>query len=169
MCSRPTVPLSLRQLSWATLARQRLLARARLPLVAAVRGLVALQGRNWRRRTWLCGVAFPVPIRPSSQHDRLERIPSLTRQRVRSPLGAVHTVDSRERQVNRDGEDHDRSWKRGVEGEPDAPEVLRLRARQPRNFLATLLLSQGVSMLSGGDDLGCAHVDGPLRVLGQRY
>jgi len=81
----------------------------------------------------------------------------------------VHTVGSRERLVHRDGEDHDRSWNRGVEGPTDDPEVLRLRARQPRNFLATLLLSQGVAMLSGGDDLGCTHVDGPLRVFGQRY
>ncbi len=55
---------------------------------------------------------------------------------------------------NRDGEDHNRSWNCGVEGPTDDPEVLRLRARQTRNFLATLLLSQGVPMLLGGDELG---------------
>ena len=53
-----------------------------------------------------------------------------------------------------DGESHNRSWNCGVEGETDDPEVLELRARQQRNLLATLLLSQGVPMLLGGDELG---------------
>jgi isoamylase len=55
---------------------------------------------------------------------------------------------------NRDGEDHNRSWNGGAEGPTDNPDVLRLRNRQMRNFLATLLLSQGVPMLCGGDELG---------------
>ncbi|NEC92882.1 glycogen debranching enzyme, partial [Streptomyces sp. SID12501] len=55
---------------------------------------------------------------------------------------------------NRDGESHNRSWNCGVEGPSDDPEVERLRARQQRNFLATLLLSQGVPMLAHGDELG---------------
>ncbi len=54
---------------------------------------------------------------------------------------------------NQDGEDHNRSWNCGVEGPTDDPEVNRLRARQKRNFLTTLLLSQGVPMLLGGDEL----------------
>jgi glycogen operon protein len=54
---------------------------------------------------------------------------------------------------NRDGTDDNRSWNCGVEGETDDPEVRELRARQRRNFLATLLLSQGVPMLLGGDEL----------------
>jgi isoamylase len=54
----------------------------------------------------------------------------------------------------RDGTDDNRSWNGGVEGETDDPEVLGLRARQQRNFLATLFLSQGVPMLLGGDELG---------------
>ena len=53
-----------------------------------------------------------------------------------------------------DGESHNRSWNSGVEGDTDDPEVLQLRARQQRNFLATLLLSQGVPMLAHGDELG---------------
>src|SRR6187200_1538623 len=53
-----------------------------------------------------------------------------------------------------DGEAHNRSWNSGVEGDTDDPEVLQLRARQQRNFLATLLLSQGVPMLAHGDELG---------------
>src|SRR5579871_6526696 len=55
---------------------------------------------------------------------------------------------------NRDGESTNRSWNCGVEGETTDPAVLTLRARQQRNFLATLLLSQGVPMLLGGDELG---------------
>jgi isoamylase len=53
-----------------------------------------------------------------------------------------------------DGSDDNRSWNCGVEGETDDPAVLALRHRQQRNFLATLLLSQGVTMLLGGDECG---------------
>ncbi|WP_405663263.1 glycogen debranching protein GlgX [Streptomyces sp. NBC_00079] len=55
---------------------------------------------------------------------------------------------------NRDGESDNRSWNCGVEGETDDPGVRELRGRQQRNFLATLLLSQGIPMLSHGDELG---------------
>ncbi len=55
---------------------------------------------------------------------------------------------------NRDGTDDNRSWNCGVEGATDDQGVLGLRARQQRNFLATLFLSQGVPMLLGGDELG---------------
>ncbi|WP_104160442.1 glycogen debranching protein GlgX [Arthrobacter sp. ZGTC212] len=55
---------------------------------------------------------------------------------------------------NNDGESHNRSWNCGAEGPTDDPEVLSLRARQQRNFLATLLLSQGVPMIAHGDELG---------------
>jgi glycogen operon protein len=58
---------------------------------------------------------------------------------------------------NRDGSDDNRSWNCGVEGPSDDPEVTGLRARQRRNLLATLLLSQGVPMLLGGDELGATH------------
>ncbi len=54
----------------------------------------------------------------------------------------------------RDGTDDNRSWNCGVEGPTDLPAVLDLRRRQIRNFLATLLLSQGVPMLLGGDEFG---------------
>jgi glycogen operon protein len=54
---------------------------------------------------------------------------------------------------NRDGSDDNRSWNCGVEGETDDPDVTRLRDRQTRNFLATLLLSQGTPMLLAGDEL----------------
>ncbi|MGW4436847.1 glycogen debranching protein GlgX [Streptomyces sp. NPDC004596] len=55
---------------------------------------------------------------------------------------------------NRDGESHNRSWNCGAEGGTDDPAVLELRARQQRNMLATLLLSQGIPMLCHGDELG---------------
>lgn len=54
---------------------------------------------------------------------------------------------------NRDGESHNRSWNSGVEGPTDDPVVLELRARRRRNFIATLMLSQGVPMISHGDEL----------------
>ena len=55
---------------------------------------------------------------------------------------------------NRDGERHNRSWNCGIEGETDDLDVRELRARQQRNFLATLFLSQGVPMMLAGDELG---------------
>ncbi len=55
---------------------------------------------------------------------------------------------------NRDGTDDNRSWNHGAEGPTDDPGVNALRARQQRNLLTTLLLSQGVPMLLGGDELG---------------
>ncbi|MDQ3956757.1 MAG: glycogen debranching protein GlgX [Actinomycetota bacterium] len=55
---------------------------------------------------------------------------------------------------NRDGDDHNRSWNCGEEGETDDPAIRNLRERQRRNFLATLMLSQGVPMLLGGDEMG---------------
>jgi len=54
---------------------------------------------------------------------------------------------------NRDGHDENLSWNCGAEGPTDDPHILALRARQQRNFLATLLLSQGVPMLLAGDEI----------------
>ncbi|WOD41191.1 glycogen debranching protein GlgX [Nodosilinea sp. E11] len=55
---------------------------------------------------------------------------------------------------NQDGESNNSSWNCGIEGLTDEPEVLRLREQQRRNFLTTLMLSQGVPMLLGGDEMG---------------
>ncbi|MFZ2527883.1 MAG: glycogen debranching protein GlgX [Rhodococcus sp. (in: high G+C Gram-positive bacteria)] len=57
-------------------------------------------------------------------------------------------------EANRDGESHNRSWNCGVEGPTDDPDILALRARQQRNIMATLMLSQGTPMLAHGDELG---------------
>ncbi|MDR7385298.1 glycogen debranching protein GlgX [Promicromonospora iranensis] len=58
------------------------------------------------------------------------------------------------REDNKDGESHNRSWNCGVEGPTDDPEIRELRARQRRNLLVTLMLSQGVPMIAHGDELG---------------
>lgn len=54
---------------------------------------------------------------------------------------------------NNDGENHNRSWNHGVEGNTDDPEIIKLRDRQKRNLLTTMFLSQGVPMLVAGDEL----------------
>ncbi len=55
---------------------------------------------------------------------------------------------------NRDGTDDNRSWNHGAEGPTDDPQIRGERARAQRTFLATLFLSQGTPMLSGGDEIG---------------
>ncbi|RYI98754.1 MAG: glycogen debranching enzyme, partial [Actinomycetales bacterium] len=73
-------------------------------------------------------------------------------------LNDLVSYDEKHNEANgedgRDGADDNRSWNHGVEGETDDPEILALRERQRRNFLATMLLSQGVPMLLHGDELG---------------
>jgi glycogen operon protein len=54
---------------------------------------------------------------------------------------------------NMDGENHNRSWNCGAEGETDEPEIRDLRERQKRNFFTTLAVSQGVPMILGGDEM----------------
>jgi len=55
---------------------------------------------------------------------------------------------------NNDGANDNESWNHGVEGPTDDPAVIELRERQKRNFMATLLLSHGVPMICGGDEIG---------------
>jgi glycogen operon protein len=55
---------------------------------------------------------------------------------------------------NRDGSDDNRSWNCGAEGPVEDPAIVRLRRRQQRNFLATLFVSQGVPMMTAGDEIG---------------
>jgi isoamylase len=55
---------------------------------------------------------------------------------------------------NGDGTDHNWSWNCGVEGPTDDPEILKLRARQQKNLLASLLVSQGTPLLLAGDEFG---------------
>jgi glycogen debranching enzyme GlgX len=55
---------------------------------------------------------------------------------------------------NRDGSDNNRSWNCGVEGETDDVDVIALRHRQAANLIATLCLSNGVPMITAGDERG---------------
>ena len=71
-------------------------------------------------------------------------------------LGDLVSYDNKHNEANgednRDGTDDNRSWNCGVEGPTEDPAVLELRARQQRNFIATLMLSEGVPLLLGGDE-----------------
>jgi isoamylase len=73
---------------------------------------------------------------------------------LRDLVSYNHKHNEANGEKNLDGENHNRSWNCGVEGPTDDPDVLVLRARQQRNILATLMLSQGVPMLLHGDELG---------------
>ncbi len=73
---------------------------------------------------------------------------------LRDLVSYEHKHNEANGDANTDGTDDNRSSNHGVEGPTDDPDVLALRARQQRNFLTTLLLSQGVPMLLGGDEFG---------------
>ena len=74
------------------------------------------------------------------------------------PLNDLVSYNEKHNEANgensQDGESHNRSWNCGAEGETDDPNILQLRERQRRNFLATLMLSQGIPMILGGDEMG---------------
>ncbi len=65
-----------------------------------------------------------------------------------------HKHNDANQENNRDGTDNNRGWNCGAEGPTDDPAIRTLRARQKRNFVATLLLSQGLPMLVAGDEMG---------------
>jgi glycogen operon protein len=73
---------------------------------------------------------------------------------LRDLVSYEHKHNEANLEDNRDGTDDNRSWNCGVEGETDDPAITELRARQQRNFLTTLLVSQGTPMLLGGDERG---------------
>jgi glycogen operon protein len=73
---------------------------------------------------------------------------------LRDLVSYNHKQNAANGEDNRDGSDNNRSWNCGAEGPTDDAEVLALRARQQRNLMATLLLSQGVPMLAHGDEVG---------------
>ena len=73
---------------------------------------------------------------------------------LRDLVSYDHKHNEANKEDNRDGADDNASWNCGAEGETSDPGVKALRARQIRNFLATLLLSQGTPMIVGGDEIG---------------
>ncbi len=72
---------------------------------------------------------------------------------LRDLVSYDHKHNEENLEDNKDGTDDNRSWNCGAEGDTDDPEVLALRARQQRNFLTTLFVSQGTPMLLGGDEM----------------
>jgi isoamylase len=73
---------------------------------------------------------------------------------LRDLVSYDHKHNEANQEDNKDGSDDNQSWNCGLEGPTDDPAILELRARQQRNMLATLLLSQGVPMICGGDEIG---------------
>ena len=71
---------------------------------------------------------------------------------LRDLVSFNHKHNDANGEQNRDGHSHNHSWNCGVEGDTEQPEVLALRARQQRNMLATVLLSQGTPLLTAGDE-----------------
>jgi glycogen operon protein len=65
-----------------------------------------------------------------------------------------HKHNEANQEGNRDGSNHNRSWNHGIEGEVPDPAINALRSRQKRNLLGALLLSQGVPMITAGDEVG---------------
>ena len=105
-----------------------------------------------------------LPVHRQLRPVRVGRAPAVGQRQLRHRPRRVHPAptstsynekhNEANGEGNADGESHNRSWNCGVEGPTDDPEVLALRARQRRNFLATLLLSQGIPMILGGDEMG---------------
>src|SRR5919107_1225899 len=87
-------------------------------------------------------------------HARIHFIPAHDGFTLRDLVSYNEKHNEANGEDGRDGESHNRSWNCGAEGPTDDPEILALRARQQRNFIATLLLSQGVPMICHGDELG---------------
>jgi isoamylase len=73
---------------------------------------------------------------------------------LRDVVSYDHKHNQANGEGNRDGVEHNHSWNHGAEGPTEDPEIRRLRNRQMRNLLATLLISQGTPMLLGGDEFG---------------
>jgi glycogen operon protein len=73
------------------------------------------------------------------------------------PLQDLVSYDQKHNEANgegnRDGSDDNNSWNSGVEGPTDDPHILDLRDRQKRNLFATLMFSEGVSMILSGDEM----------------
>ena len=119
----------------------RLLARPRRTSASSRRASPARATSTRRRR----------PRRRSRRSTSSRRT---TASRCATSSRTTTSTTRRTARTTSDGTDDNRSWNHGAEGETDDPEINALRARQQRNFLATLLLSQGVPMLLGGDEFG---------------
>ena len=115
------------------------------------------RGQRVARRLRLALRRLGRPLPDATGGGRSRRSTSSPRTTASRCATSSRTTRSTTRRTARrtsDGTDDNRSWNCGVEGPTDDPAVHALRARQQRNFLPTLLLSQGVPMLLGGDEWG---------------
>jgi len=123
--------------------------------------------RDSIRRFWKgdSGVMSELATRLSGSSDLYEsssRLPSASINFVTAhdgfTLNDLVSYDGKHNEANKgnneDGTNENLSWNHGVEGPAEDEKIVELRERQKRNFLATLLLSQGVPMLCGGDEIG---------------
>ena len=137
------------QLPRAVDRMERPLPRCRPPLLARRRrGRVASWPRAWRAATDLYEQSGRRPyasINFVTCHDGFT---------LHDLVSYNEKHNEANGEDNRDGDNHNLSWNCGAEGPTDDPAILALRERQKRNFMATLFLSQGVPMLSGGDEMG---------------
>ena len=115
----------------------------------------------WRGQTKPAALSTRLVASPDL-FDRLGRKPSACVNFVTAhdgfTLNDIVTYNEKHNEANgeenRDGSSDNRSWNCGTEGPTDDPEINRLRERQLRNFLSTLLLSEGTPMLLAGDEFG---------------
>jgi len=124
--------------------------------------LLARRGRSDRRAgVPVDGLGRSIPTQrppPAGQHQFHQASINFITAHDGFTLCDLVSYNQRHNQANlennQDGDPHNRSWNCGVEGPTKNPKVLALRQQQRRNFLATLLLSQGVPMLLAGDEVG---------------
>ncbi len=130
------------------------------PLVGVERDLPRHDARLLARRVGRVGVRValrriggslrarrPAALRVDQLHHRARRFT------LRDLVSYNDKHNEANGEDNQDGTDDNRSWNCGAEGPTDDAEINELRERQQRNFLTTLMLSQGVPMLLGGDEL----------------
>ena len=110
----------------------------------------ARRGRSPTSRPASRGPRTSTATTAGARRRRSTSSPSTTASRSPTSSATTRKHNEANGEDNRDGTDDNRSWNCGVEGPTSDPDVLALRARQSRNLLATLLLSQGVPLLLGG-------------------
>ena len=111
-------------------------------------------GRPRPSRRGSPGPATCTPTTAARRSPRSTSSPRTTASRCATWCPTTHKHNEANGEDNRDGTDNNRSWNCGVEGETDDADVLALRHRQAANLMATLCLSNGVPMLTAGDERG---------------
>ncbi len=128
---------------------ERHLSRHRARLLEGRRGSGRQHGPSADRLQRSVRARWPAALRLDQLRDRPRRLHA----RATSSRTTTSTTRPTAR-TTATAHDHNLSWNYGVEGPTDDVKILELRERQTRNFLATLLLSQGVPMICAGDEIG---------------